>query len=291
MISTLENDRLAVQVNSLGAELWSLVDKRDGTEHLWQGDGTLWARRSPILFPFCGRLKDDRYRVGDRVFHATQHGFARDLEHQLVEKDGSSVRFLLTDDGGTLERYPFRFRLFTGYELEENRLVCSLQVENPGPDELPFSIGFHTGYRCPFDSAHSIRDYSVVFEQKETADEIECDENGLLSGRKGRFLDNQDTVALSDELFPHSFLLEGLRSQWIAVRENGSGRAVKVSVRGYPCVALWSTPRRVPFVCIEPWYGLPDRADTDGVFLHKQGIQTLGPGQVFRCGQTIEIVR
>lgn len=290
MIYPLENDRLAVKINSLGAELWSLVDKSDGAEHLWQGDAAFWGRRAPTLFPFCGRLKDDRYLLGDRTFQATQHGFARDCEHRLVGQKDRSIRFSLSDSGETLEKYPFRFRLFTGYELEENRLTCSLQVENPGPAELPFSIGFHTGYLCPFDSAHSIRDYSVVFEQKETADEILCDGNGLLSGEKARFLDGRDAMPLSDETFPHSFILENPKSRWIALRENGSGRAVRVHLSDFPYVALWSTPHRVPFLCVEPWHGLPDRADTDGQFLRKPGLRKIGAGQTFRCSQTIEIV-
>lgn len=291
MIYTLENDRLAVKISSLGAELQSLADKSDGAEHLWQGDGAFWGRRAPTLFPFCGRLKGDRYRLGDKVFQATQHGFARDCEHQLVGQDGRSIRFSLSDSGKTREKYPFRFRLFTGYELEENRLTCSLQVENPGSSELPFSIGYHTGYLCPFDSAHSIRDYSVVFERKETVDEILCDENGLLSGEKVRFLDDRDAMALSDEAFPHSFILENPKSRWIALRENGSGRAVRVHLKDFPYVVLWSTPHRVPFLCIEPWHGLPDRADTDGRFLHKPGLRTIGAGQTFQCTQTIELVR
>ena len=36
MIYTLENERLKVQVNSRGGELWS-VQTKDGHEYLWQG--------------------------------------------------------------------------------------------------------------------------------------------------------------------------------------------------------------------------------------------------------------
>ena len=53
MICTIENENLEVRINSLGAELWSIVDKNDGTEYLWQGDKELWARRAPNLFPHC----------------------------------------------------------------------------------------------------------------------------------------------------------------------------------------------------------------------------------------------
>ena len=38
MIDTIENDRFRVQVNRLGTELWSVYDKPEQRECLWQGD-------------------------------------------------------------------------------------------------------------------------------------------------------------------------------------------------------------------------------------------------------------
>jgi galactose mutarotase-like enzyme len=56
MITGIENDLLRVQASSLGAELQSIVLKKDGTEYLWQGDPTYWKGRAYNLFPICGRL-------------------------------------------------------------------------------------------------------------------------------------------------------------------------------------------------------------------------------------------
>ncbi|NMA65127.1 MAG: aldose 1-epimerase family protein, partial [Clostridiaceae bacterium] len=75
MVYTIENDRLKLQINSLGAELWSIVDKKDGTEYLWQGNKDLWERRAPTLFPHCGRLKNDKYIYENKTYKSELHGF------------------------------------------------------------------------------------------------------------------------------------------------------------------------------------------------------------------------
>ena len=57
----LENEFLQVRVSSLGAELVSVKAKHDGRELLWQADSAVWGRHAPILFPYCGRLKDGAF--------------------------------------------------------------------------------------------------------------------------------------------------------------------------------------------------------------------------------------
>ncbi len=290
MIYTLENDLLKVQINSMGAELWSIYDKRNGTEHIWQGDPAIWNRRAPNLFPFCGRLKNNQYIMGGKVYKATLHGFSRDYEHKPVQRNETSVTFRLEDNAETLEKYPFDFKLDVRYELTWDKLLCGFEVLNTGSCLMPFSIGYHTGYMCPFDKEHPITDYSLVFEKKEVAEEIMCDENGLLSGDKRLYLDGQDTIPLHDGLFPSSFALSGLKSEYVSIVENTTGRGVRVHIKDFPYVVFWSVPDQVRFVCIEPWYGLPDEAHTEGFFDQKPGILKIKPGESFNCAQIIEIM-
>ncbi len=289
MIYILENDQLKIQINSVGAELWSIVDKSDAVEHLWQGDPAVWDRRAPNLFPFCGRLKDNQCIIDGSIYKATLHGFARDYDHKVLQQSKTSITFCLTESEETLAKYPFRFCLNTRYELIGDKLLCTFRVENTNSGEMPFSIGYHTGYMCPFDRMHSIEDYSLVFEEKETAEEILCNENGLITGEKKLYLDNQNIIPLHNDLFASSFILTGLKSKYVSITENATGRAVKVCIKDFPYVVFWSTPDQVPFVCVEPWYGLPDKADTDGQFAQKPGIQKIGAGEHFDCTQTIQI--
>ncbi|MBR6520525.1 MAG: aldose 1-epimerase family protein, partial [Paludibacteraceae bacterium] len=62
----LENDFLAIEVSTFGAELQSIKDKTTGYEYLWHGDKAYWARRSPILFPIVGKVWNGRMLYHDK---------------------------------------------------------------------------------------------------------------------------------------------------------------------------------------------------------------------------------
>ena len=58
---SLKNSLTEIRVESLGAELTGMKDLKTGKEYIWQKDPKFWAKSSPILFPFVGALKDNRY--------------------------------------------------------------------------------------------------------------------------------------------------------------------------------------------------------------------------------------
>lgn len=291
MIYTIQNDILKIEINSLGAELYSILDKRDQTEHLWQGDKNLWARRAPTLFPHCGKLKENQYTHNNKSYKSNQHGFARDYEHSVIERNNTSITFLFSDNKETRERYPYHFRLYTIYRLENERLTQIFEVENVSDDDMFFSIGYHTGYKLPFDDNHKPEDYSIVFEQDETPVENICND-GLLSGEKRVYFEKQSHIPIHDKLFVNgSFALEGLKSKHVSIVEKDSGKEIRVGIEDFPYTVFWSMPGKVKYVCIEPWFGLPDMYDTDGEFSKKPGIQSIGKGKIFSCKQTIEILK
>ena len=113
----ISNDKITIQVDSLGAELKSLKSLPDQREYMWHGDPAYWGRTSPVLFPIVGGLKNGTYRVDGREYAMGQHGFARDMEFQLKSQVASEIWFTLNSDYKTLEKYPYPFQLEIGYEL------------------------------------------------------------------------------------------------------------------------------------------------------------------------------
>lgn len=292
MIYTIDNDILKVEINSIGAELWSIEDKRDGVEHLWQGDKNLWPRRAPTLFPHCGRLRENQYILNNKSYESSLHGFARDYEHSVIESNNTSIIFLFSDSKETRESYPYHFRLYTIFRLENEKLIQTFEVENVSDEEMYFSIGYHTGYKLPFDEKHRSEDYSIIFETEETPVEVVCNESGLLSGEKRVYFKNKRIIPITDKLFINgSFAFEGLQSNFVSIVEEGSGKEVRVGIEGFPYTVFWSMPGEVKFLCIEPWFGLPDMHNTDGELSKKPGIQRLEKGKIFSCKQTIEILK
>ena len=63
----IENEILRVTVSGHGAELTSVCKKETGEELLWTADPSVWGRHAPLLFPYCGKLKDGRYPQGYRI--------------------------------------------------------------------------------------------------------------------------------------------------------------------------------------------------------------------------------
>jgi aldose 1-epimerase len=64
----IENEYLKVTVGSYGAQLKSVVRKSDNVEHMWQADPAVWGYHAPILFPYTGRVKDNKILAKGREF-------------------------------------------------------------------------------------------------------------------------------------------------------------------------------------------------------------------------------
>ena len=156
---TIENNFLCVRVQSRGAELCSVVKKETGEEMLWQADPAVWNRHAPILFPYCGRLKGGAFTHNGVSYEGGQHGFARDMEHALVEQSGDSVTLCLEANVLTMEKFPFAFKLFSTFRLEGVTVHHDIRVENDGGEVMPFAFGYHPAFLCPFDAAHKAEDY------------------------------------------------------------------------------------------------------------------------------------
>ena len=46
---------------------------------------------------------------------------------------------------------------------------------------------------------------------------------------------------------------------------------------GFDYLGIWSAVPGCPFVALEPWCGIADTVDCDGIFEHKPGIISLEP--------------
>src|SRR5699024_11388395 len=94
MQATIHNEFLTLTVDTHGAEAVS-VRNAAGEEMLWQADKSVWGRHAPILFPWTGKLAGGILTHAGKSYKGGQHGFARDLEHTLLEagpEDRKSTR-------------------------------------------------------------------------------------------------------------------------------------------------------------------------------------------------------
>lgn len=284
----LENQYICAVINSHGAELASLLLKKDNTEYMWSGNPQIWGRHAPVLFPIVGRVIENRYTINDQQFELSQHGFARDREFQVVEVNADSVMYRLTYSGDTLVKFPYRFQLDIGYCLKDSGIVVKYLVKNIDNCNMYFSIGAHPGFNCPVLPLEKFEDYYLEFQEEETADRY-CLKDGLID-KKIEFFQNQSRISLSHELFAEGALIfKNLRSEKIVLKSQKSEKSIAVSYKGFPYLGIWSVEGGAPFVCIEPWCGLTDTYGESKEFSQKEGINCLAPGQEFKREYSISI--
>lgn len=288
-MKTLSNSQLSIQISSHGAELCSI--SCEGKEYLWQADPTYWKRHSPVLFPIVGSLWENRYRHEGQTFELTQHGFARDMDFELISESADEVCYRLTDNEETHLKYPFSFSLEIGYRILGRQIEVIWRVKNTDERTMHFQIGAHPAFYFPdYNASNPHRGY-FGFDRPDGLHYILISEKGCVAA------DKSYPLALSDGLLPldiHTFDKDALILEDSQVKEvtlyDCQRKPVLALHFDAPVVGLWSPPaKNAPFVCIEPWYGRCDRAGYTGEYQEKDWMQHLQPGEVFNGGYVIEI--
>jgi aldose 1-epimerase len=289
----IENEYLKVTVGSYGAQLKSVVRKSDNVEHMWQADPAVWGSHAPILFPHTGRLKDGKMIAkGQTIENCTPHGFARNMEHELVVKNKDTLVLQLTDSPETLAKWPWKFRLLSSFVLDEDVLHHTLTVENRDEEEMPFGIGFHPAFALPFDDKHTYEDYELRFDKVESPLCMDTAPRGLLSGGTYYLGKNIQAIPLDDQLFANdSHCMVGLQSDTLGLYEKDSGRGVVCSIKSFPFCLLWSKPGEPKFVCIEPWMSLPSSEAGGYEWSEKPAAAILAPGESWATTLSTAFVR
>ena len=269
---TLDNGRLHAEISERGAELQAL--RLDGADYLWNGDPAWWTGRAPIMFPICGGLKNDEYVFEGKTYSIPKHGFVRKKDWQVESASAEKAVFLFTDTEETRAVYPFTFELRAVYTLEGTSLKVEFSVTNRGGSTMYYSVGAHEGYACP----EGVEAYDLIFEQPETFRPHDLDGNIVLNSTK-TLLENSDTLALHHEFFSiDALVFTDLRSRAVTLRNRSTGRSVHVDFPGFDYLFVWQKCG-APYVCIEPWRGVPDFEDADGILTHKRGIRPLEAGK------------
>lgn len=284
----LEKDGLSIGINSCGAELKSLVKTDTKTEYLWHGDPKFWGRTSPILFPFVGGLKHREYRTKGKTYTMTQHGFARDMEFALLSRTEDEIWFQLESNEDTLEKYPFAFLLKVGYRIGNGQVEVMWQVENPGKEALPFSIGGHPAFNCPLEEGGAQTECSVDFGDVDEVVSTRISENGLATECMDVYGLNDGKLALTENLFDHDALvIENHQTQEVSLCGKDGAAYVTVTMDA-PLFGVWSPAgKNAPFVCIEPWYGRCDDESFEGTLEERKWGNIIQPGEVWKASYKI----
>ncbi len=259
MLIQLENGFFQGIADTYGGELISLKDK-NGLEYLWGGDEAYWVGRSPHLFPIIGTLKNQVTRINGRCYFMEKHGFARNSSYEVVEQTKAAVTFLLKDTEETYQKYPFSFSFYVTHTLQTEGFTTTYRVVNEGKEEMPFCVGGHTGIRCPIIEGESFNEYQIQFERPVSLKAFcPVSDDPVKTASEYSFLEKEDHFTLSYDLFKEGPIIFNQISEHTLKLINPAGKiGVGYTFEGFPVLALWTMGKKqAPYLCLEPWHGLP----------------------------------
>ena len=274
----LSNGVLDVVVSPRGAELRSV--RAEGAEYMWQREPGRPSGMAPVLFPICGSLNGGRYTFEGREYGLPVHGFAKDAHFRADRAaDGAGAVLTLESDETTKAAYPFDFALSVAFRLDGRTLSVEATVTNRGDTAMPFAYGGHPGFRVPLGDEGAFEDWFLEFGPDAAPEAFAFDEGGLLAGSKRAFpLEPGGRLPLRHELFnTFGLFLSGTGGE-VTLRSDTSPRSVAVRFPDMPDVGFWHAPGEAPFLCIEPWTGMPSVAGVPDDFAVRPDMIRLAPG-------------
>ena len=253
----LKNDQLTVTLSSFGAQITSVKCAGD-CEYIWYGDEKYWAGQAPVLFPICGRFFETKYTCKGKEYSMGTHGFARHSEFKVAHTDQNSVTFVLNQNEQTLAQYPFDFEFTVTYTLDGAKVECIHTIKNTGTEILPATIGAHPGFNVPLDNG-SFEDWYLEFGEECSPDELIFSDSHFNTGlRKALYLEDSKKIALKHSLFEIDGLFMNNMARSVTLKSDKSKRFVRLDYADMQYLGIWHAAQTdAPYVCIEPWCGLP----------------------------------
>ena len=286
----IKNDKLQVEILSLGAQMCSIKDT-DGTEYLWQGNPKYWSDMAPNLFPYIARMTDKKYTVYGNTYEMDIHGFAKDTEFDVKQLNDSHILFSITDSEETRKQYPFTFVFEVEYRLEGNKLLITYGVKNKVDKVMYFGVGGHPGFNVPMEEGLAFEDYYLEFDTGEVAERVGFSEDCFVMGNNVRYpLKDGKRIPLRHDLFDDDAIILTNMSRGVKLTSDKGKKAIHVSYPDMPYLGFWHWPKTdAPYICIEPWSSLPSRKGIVEDLATQPGLVALKPNGEYQNQFCIEI--
>ena len=214
----------------------------------------------PILFPICGNLPDNAYKIGDKSYSLVQHGFARNVPWQVTSQStdiDASLTITLESDAATRAVYPFDFSVSFTYRVCGGELVIDQSYTNKSAQPMPFSTGLHPYFQAPDKHSLSFEIPAASYQEKQT---------GEIHQFAGKFDFNQAEIDAAFTEVTGNIATVTDASQKLTLTMTSSAN--------YHTLVFWTVAGK-DFYCLEPWTGPRNSINTGKDLLHVAPGETL----------------
>lgn len=274
-------------VDTLGGELISY--KANDKEYIWTGDPDYWTGHAPVLFPIVGALKDNKVIIEGNEYSMGKHGFARKSEFALTKLTDNKAVFKLKYNDDTLKQYPYKFLLTITHEIDDKGFTTKYKVNNLDDKPIMFAIGGHTGF-----AVDSIENYKLIFDEVENCKLYYTDSESIISDnlvhKKSFDTTNEFELDYSDYDID-VIIAKDIKSRKVKLINKETGSGIEFDYSGFDVLGIWTPPgKKSPFICLEPWNGIPAYDNEDGKFENKPYIVKLDVDGEYKVGYTVNLI-
>ena len=279
-------------VRTLGGELISYI--KNGVEYVWQGDPAHWNGQAPILFPVCCAAKDNKIVFDGAEYPMPKHGIARKREFVPIYLSKDRVILEQRETEETLGMFPFCYSLRAEYAVDDEGFTARFTVKNLDRNEMTFCIGGHPGFNVPLtEEDGGFEDYSLYFEDASGCT-ASLTKNGYMDASVPKLDILKDTNELPlvwSDYDNDAIILENLPKHSVRLLSRKTQRGIRFDFDDFAALGLWTPDHKhSPFICLEPWNGLPaDVAETTDA-KNKKYARTLQPDEEASAGYRVTLI-
>lgn len=290
MIYTVTGDGYTAVCSDRGGELISLTSENN-IEYIWNGDAKYWSGQSPHLFPVVCSPLNGRVTYDGREYLMPKHGFVRGAQFRAVELAPDFVTFENSWSNETLNHFPYKYKLRITHRMIPYGFTTEYSVS--GDDGMTFCLGGHPGFMCPHPGGGTFEDYQIRFHNADGA-VISLTKNGYMDPSVPKVTSRLENGVLSMKY--HYFdndamIIENLPVKKLDLVSSADGHGIRFSFEGFEALGIWTPEKKcAPFVCLEPWRGLPADVNESGDAKDKKYAVTLNTGDVFKASYTVRII-
>ncbi len=276
-----------------GGELVSY--KNNGIEYVWQGNPEHWSGQAPILFPVCCSPKDGKMSHFGRDYPMTKHGIARTREFEPVFISKNKVILEQRETEETLKMFPFCYSLKVAHEVRDNGFSTTFTVKNLDKNDMTFCLGGHPGFNCPLSPEDGgFEDYSLYFEDAEGCT-VSLTKDGYMNKslpKLNKLKGTNELPLVYSDYDNDAMIVEYLPKKTVKLLSRKSGKGFSFKFDGFDALGLWTPIKKhSPFICLEPWNGLPADVDETTDARSKKYSLTIKPDEEYTVGYSIDIIR